>query len=535
MTIEDSLSFIPHELRTLPWMHQIIELIQRQTEEIAALRKTVQEQKDEIDRLKKMPKRPKFRPGGGDPKNRSGSPGNTKERGGPHASNEMAPKKIREEVRVRVENVPLGSRFKGYQDYAIQELEITPKDVIYRLEVWQTPDGTIVRAALPQEVQGSHFGHQLRALLHNLYALGITEPGLFDLLRGSGIEISEGQVHNILMSESEKYQKASEEILATGIKEAPYIRVDDTGAKHQHKNGYCTHIGGEHFAYYKTTSSKSRENFLRILLQGKEGYVINEAFIWHLFQCGVEDDLLNHFEEYVGKKYGTKKGLNRLLNDLGIGNKKLRQQCIEAGLIGFISETILKPGQVLLSDRAGQFAIFNHAACWVHMERPLRKLKATTCEAEKDLEGVRKAIWILYEKVKEASFTQTGKEEVNKLYDELIAMQSISPGVNEVIGSFAQYREEMLKALDYPGLPLHNNDSERDIRGVAKRRNISGSTKSEEGKAFRDGLMTLKQTCARLGISFMGYLKGWFTGQRVNLADIVLSRYRTSAATRPSG
>ena len=64
----------------------------------------------------------------------------------------------------------------------------------YRLEVWQAPDGTIVRAVLPPEIQGSHFGHQLRALLHNLYALGMTEPGLFDLLRSSGIEISEGQV-----------------------------------------------------------------------------------------------------------------------------------------------------------------------------------------------------------------------------------------------------------------------------------------------------------------------------------------------------
>jgi hypothetical protein len=198
--------------------------------------------------------------------------------------------------------------------------------------------------------------------------------------------------------------------------------------------------------------------------------------------------------------------------------------------VGFISETLLKLGQVLLSDRAGQFAIFNHAGCWVHMERPLRKLKVATPEAERNLEQVRGAIWDLYEKVKEAACSQTGKEEVHELYDQLVAMHSISPGVNEVIASFAQYREEMLKALDYPGLPLHNNDSERDIRGVAKRRNISGSTKSEEGKTFRDGLTTLKQTCARLGISFMGYLRSWFMRQPVNLADIVRCKYRTATA-----
>jgi hypothetical protein len=115
------------------------------------------------------------------------------------------------------------------------------------------------------------------------------------------------------------------------LKKASYIRADDTGAKHQHKNNYCTNIGAEYFAYYKTTSSKSRENFLKILLQGKEGYVINQAFIWHLFQSGVEDDLLNHFEEYAGKRYETKKGLGRLLNDLGIGSTQVvRSTCGKA-------------------------------------------------------------------------------------------------------------------------------------------------------------------------------------------------------------
>lgn len=107
--------------------------------------------------------------------------------------------------------------------------------------------------------------------------------------------------------------------------------------------------------------------------------------IWHLFQCGVEDDVLNLFEENKEKNYRSKKGLHRLLNTLGLKSKKLRQQCIEAALVGFIQSTILKPGQVLMSDRAGQFAVFNHAACWVHMERPLRKIICTSEQIEQEL------------------------------------------------------------------------------------------------------------------------------------------------------
>jgi hypothetical protein len=439
----------------------------------------------------------------------------------------------KEEVFVKAVDVPSDARFKGYQSYTVQELTITPKDVTYRLEVWQAPDGTVIRATLPPSIVGAHFGPSVLAMVHNLYANGMTQPAIFDFMLGVGIDVSEGQIHNMLVGEAKQYQQQSEAILSAGIQEAPYIRTDDTGAKHQHKSAYCTHIGGKYFAYYKTTPSKSRINFLRILLQGKEGYIINEAFIWHLFQSGVEDDVLNEFEAHIGKRYQGKKGMNRLLNEMRLGDKKLRLCCIEAGLVGFIQETILKPGQILLSDRAGQFLIFDHAECWIHMERPLRKLEAKTAKAEAEIQSVREAIWTLYDRVKEASASQEGREEIHKLYDELLAIQVTSPGVQAVIDNFRTYREGLLKALDHPGLPLHNNDSERDIRSMVKFRNISGSTKSADGQTFRDALMTLKQTCFRLGLSFWEYLEGWFQGAEVDLAQCVRERYRMPSTAPP--
>jgi len=188
--------------------------------------------------------------------------------------------------------------------------------VVYRLEVWQAPDGTIIKAPLPPGVEGSHFGPDVRTMIHGVYASGMTQPAIFQFIRNLGIEISEGQIHNILMNEAQRYAVHSEEILSAGLQEAPYIRTDDTGARHRNQSGYCTHIGGEYFAYYKTTASKSRLNFLKILSQGKEGYIINDTYIWHLFRLGVSDHILNAFEEQKGKQYKTKKGMNRLLNEL---------------------------------------------------------------------------------------------------------------------------------------------------------------------------------------------------------------------------
>ena len=265
-----------------------------------------------------------------------------------------------------------------------------------------------------------------------------------------------------------------------------------------------------------------------ILLQGKQGYHINGAAIWHLFQCGVEDHVLNLLEEQKEKSYQTTKGLNRLFNELGVTGKRLREQLHEAGLVGYISQFILREGQVLLSDRAGQFALFRHAGCWIHMERPLRKLTCSSEQVEKELNEVRGAIWETYDALKTASLGQEGKERVHELYDALIEMTSVSPEINAVVGNFKAYREELLRPLDYPGLPPHNNDSERDIRPVAKRRNISGCTKSETGIKFRDGLQTLKQTCFRLGYNFWDFLQKWHRGQPPNLAELVRSRYQTA-------
>ena len=502
------------------------EKVQQQAEEIQQLKKTVSDLKDEINRLKKIPKRPKLHPNKLEPRRSNKKSINKASLG--FDKNICAPIKKQETIKIEAKEVPFGSRFKGYKNFAVQELEITVKKIIYKLEVWQAANGKVFRAKLPEELKRKHFGIELQNLVINLYTQGMTQPAIYEFLRGVGIKISPAQVNNILLEVANKFSKISETILETGLKEASYIRVDDTGARHKHKNGYCTCIGGQYFAYYKTTFRKSRRNFLEILRQSKEGYRINEAMIWHLYQFGAEDDVLNIFERNKGKKFKTKKGLNRFLNSICLYSKKLRDKCLEAAEVGFISEEILKNGQVLLSDRAGQFTVFDHAACWIHMERPLRKITVSSKKVKKELNQVREAIWRLYNKLKEFALTKLGRESIETQYDALINMHSISPAITQVINNFRNYRKEMLKVLDHPNLPLHNNDTERDIRYIVKQRKISGSTKSERGKKLRDSLASIKQTCMHLHISFWEYSKKWLLGKPPDLAQIIREKYQTN-------
>jgi hypothetical protein len=550
MIIDNVLAMFPPEVRNSNPMRGFVALFQTFSDQLQQTKsqlqstqeqlQSTQEQltkslekikilEDEINKLRKTPKHPKFRPNKMEPRGRGKGTPNPPAPMPPNDNPSFA-KKETSEITIKPENIPEGSRFKGFQTFTFQEISITATETTYKLEVWQTPKGDVLRGKIPEELKGQHFGPTLKALETNLYAQGMTQPALHEFLSGLGIEISSGQINNILLNEAKAYSDTSETILTSGLKEAPYFRTDDTGEKHQHKNGYCTHIGGQYFAYYTTSFSKSRENFLKILLQGKEGYHINDAMIWHLFQSGIKDDVLNLFEDLKGKTYQTKKGMHRLLNELGLGAKKIRQHCMEAGLVGFITDTILKPGQILLSDRAGQFAVFDHAGCWIHMERPLRKIVCTHPEIEEQLGAVRNAIWTLYRAAKEAAVTQIGKEAVHQLYDELVKMKTTSAEINAVIENFLLFRGELLKALDHPGLPLHNNDSERDIRPVAKRRNISGSTKSDLGRKFRDGLMSIKQTCFRVGYNFWEYLLRWHRGDPPDLAELVRNCYRMAVS-----
>lgn len=53
------------------------------------------------------------------------------------------------------------------------------------------------------------------------------------------------------------------------------MTVDNTGARHKAMSGFCTQIGNDQFAWFGTTNSKNRINFLELLRAGHGDYVIN--------------------------------------------------------------------------------------------------------------------------------------------------------------------------------------------------------------------------------------------------------------------
>src|SRR4051795_9458948 len=164
-------------------------LTERLLAENAELKQAVTELRAEIAKLKGVTGRPTIRPSGmeqkTEPTDKAGK------RGVKQCKTERL---VIHEERVIKADVPAGSRFKGYEDFVVQDLVLRPHVVRIRRERWLTPDGQTVLAPMPAGVAG-HFGPELRRFVLLQYHQGqVTMPRLVTQLRAIGIVISKRQV-----------------------------------------------------------------------------------------------------------------------------------------------------------------------------------------------------------------------------------------------------------------------------------------------------------------------------------------------------
>ena len=247
-------------------------LTERLLAENAALKQAIADLRAEIAALKGVKGRPAIQPSGMERKTEPKPEGTDSRRGRKRRKTERL---VIHEDRIIKADVPTGSRFKGYEDFVVQDLELRPHVVRIRRERWQTPDGRTVTAPMPAGITG-HFGPDLRRFVLLQYHQGqVTMPRLVTQLRAFGIDISKRQVVRLLNAGNGAFVDEARAVLRAGLETAAWISVDDTGARHKLKNGFCTQIGNDHFAAFATTGSKSRLNFLTVLRAGYGDYMIN--------------------------------------------------------------------------------------------------------------------------------------------------------------------------------------------------------------------------------------------------------------------
>ena len=518
MTLPPMPNLPPQEERP-PWVDDLLAIIAMQAEELHRLREENQALRDEVARLKGQKGKPSIGPSRLTQKDRKDNPGKRFRRG-------SSERRIDRTQVVKAKDVPSGSRFKGYADYVVQELAIKVETTQYRVEKWRTPTGQIVTAELPAEVGDGHFGATLRSfILYQYYHAQVTEPLILEQLGEWDVTMSAGQLHRLITEGKEQFHQEKDDILRVGLRVSDHIHVDDTGARHQGKNGYCTHIGNDWFAWFQSTESKSRVNFLELLRAGHTDYILSGEALEYIVAQNLSKEQTAKLAAAQGKVFPDKVSWLSAMKAWGIRKDRHVRIATEGALLGSVLEHGLNPRLAIVSDDAGQFNVLCHVLCWIHAERVLAKLVGFTDQQRAALEQIRTVVWELYRDLKayKVAPTQDAKRALEKRFDDLCATQTCFTSLNLALKRMAHNKPELLMVLERPELPLHNNLSEGDIREYVKRRKISGGTRSEDGRRCRDTFASLKKTCRKLGISFWTYLKDRLLGtkQIPPLSDLI--------------
>ncbi len=496
---------------------------------IRLLKETVQALRDELAVAKGQKKKPDIKPsrlekGTRDPKDKDKK---RRRRSGRRSKRKL---KIHQTEVIKADNVPEGSRFKGYEDFTLQGLIMKAHNVRYRRERWQTVDGRTILAPLPPEVLalGGQFDASLVSfILYQHYHAHVTQPLILEQLHEIDVDISAGQINNILIKDKALFHAEKDELLRVGLEVSSYIQVDDTGARHAGKNGYCTHIGNEWFAWFQSTSCKSRINFLELLRAGRTDYVLNAEAVRYMVVSKLPKAVQGLLPS-DRRSFANAQQWAAALSDMGITKPRHIRIATEGALLGSIVEHGIHPGLVILSDDAGQFNVLLHALCWVHAERLIAKLVGFNEPQRKAREEVQSQIWALYQDLKayRAHPTPEHKAALDARFDEIFTARTCYGSLNQALKRLHANKAELLLVLERPDLPLHNNLSEGDIREFVKKRKISGGTRSNDGRECRDTFASLKKTCRKLGVSFWQYLvdRTSGTGTIAYLPDLVRQR-----------
>lgn len=499
------------------------------------LRTENQQLRDELSHFKGLPPKPKIEPsklekpdqkGGGKEKNWSKGSKNAK-----LVIDEVVT------IEVPADQKPAGAVFKGYRTYIVQDVIIKKHVTEYRLEQWLKPDGHYVAAKVPASVSG-HFGPGLRQYIVDQHQAGrVPQNRIVQGLNDKGVAISEGQVNNILLETGLALKQEVDELFAAGQK-SPVLQADDTGARHKGKNGFTTVLCNIFFTYFKSGNSKSRINFLSILCGGNLEYTITPEALMYIEAFNQKDATMDLMREPMNRHFANPEDWNMFLMKHQFG-EKTRRILTEGALIGtLLARGALTLDTIIMSDKAGQFNLFRHVLCWIHIERLIKRLIPLNEQDKVEIEQVLDNFWNFYRSLKayktSAPELQAGlKKELQLKFDEVFSFRATEIPLAKALKTIRDCKDQLLLVLDHPDIPLHNNLSEGDIREHVTKRKVCGGTRSDDGRDARDIFTSLYKTCKKLGISFWDFL-----GDRIHnirkippLADLIKEKI-VAARTR---
>jgi hypothetical protein len=275
------------------------------------------------------------------------------------------------------------------------------------------------------------------------------------------VSVSKRGIQRLLTDKQDGFLTEARDVLRAGLETSSWISVDDTGARHQAKNGFCTQIGNDCFTWFGTRRSKSRLNFLDLLRGGHTDFVLNDSAFDYMRSRGLSAPLIarlaeaadTHFVDLpawqahldrLGIVSPTKTGLAVIQDPVLIATEGAQWGSIHAH--GFLRDA------VVLSDDAGQFAVGRHALCWVHAERLVHKLDTFTDLHRAAQQRLRALIWRFYTDLKAYRVNPTKRHRLvlQARFDRIFRRRTGFITLDRLLARLHANKSELLRVLQRP-------------------------------------------------------------------------------------
>ena len=514
-------------------IRHLLNLIEKLSADLRAAQAEVQRLRDDINRLKGEQGKPDIKANVPKPPTDHSS---EKERRKPrkrHKNSKKATIKIdREEVvKVDQEILPADAEFKGYDEVVVQDIILKTDNVRFRKEKYYAAStGKSYLAQLPPGYEGQ-YGPGVKALIPALYfGMGTSEPKIVEFLEEAGIQISEGQVSNLLIQDQEVFHAEKDAVYEAGLGSSPWQHTDDTQTRVNGQNQHCHVVCNPVYTFYETTPNKDRLSVLDVLRNGCERrFRLNQEALGLLENVSLSKATRQVLQAWSSEtemdETAFQQNLENLLPKLGQQQRKVITDA--AAIAAYHAESGWPVLKALVCDDAPQFNWLTEgmSLCWIHEGRPYKKLIPVVPLHRQLLDDFLKCFWDYYDELLEFKKQPTPEKSarLEADFDHLFATRTGYDDLDNRIAKTQAKKASLLLVLKYPELPLHNNPAELGARQRVRKRDVSFGPRTQTGRKAWDTFMTLAETTEKLDVSFYAYLRDRITATHAipPLAELV--------------
>ncbi len=442
---------------------RLLNIIEAQAQLIEELQKQNQLLKDEINRLKGEKGKPKISPNVPEKEGDIKNPSVEKKKNWSKSAKKSSIKIDRTEVmHVDKSVLPSDAKYKGYRTVVVQNVKFSTDNVEYQLERYYSENEKKTYEAELPDDINGEFGTELKAFIVYLYF---------------GCRVTENKIQTIL------------EEIGIIISEGQISNI---------------------LTMEKKEEMTDEKNDIFIAGMANSSYI-------HMDDTGMKHKGINHHLHVI---------CNLLFSVFFIEHKKDNDTIKK--ILGLSNDEMLE--KILLSDDARQYlriAVW-HALCWIHEIRLYKKLNPVLDYHRFLFEKFISNLWDYYDKLNKYKDKpgEKMKEDLEKEFDKLFSKKTGYDELDKRIALTKEKKDELLLVLKFPEIPLHNNPAELALREGVVKRKISNGTRSDDGKAAWENMMSIMDTCRKHGISLYDYIKDIFSGKKemTRLSTLIAQR-----------